>query len=78
MNKTKTIYKNGAYCTVSLYYTKRPKLHESDRIKLVIHPIGSDDLVVWMHALEAVDIINGLSRAVGDAMAEDLPLLSRD
>jgi hypothetical protein len=61
-----------------LYYTKRPKLHESDRIKLVIHPIGSDDLVVWMHALEAVDIINGLSRAVGDAMAEDLPLLSRD
>lgn len=77
MKRTKTTYKNGAYSKVELYYKKRPKLHESDRIKLTIHPIGSEDLVVWMHALEAIDIINGLSKAVGDAMADDLPLLDR-
>ena len=78
MKISKTIYKNGAYCQVNLYYKKQRGLHESDRIKLIIHPVGSDDVIVYMHALEAVDIINGLSRAVGDAMVNELPLLSRD
>lgn len=76
--KNRITYKNKAYAQAELFYNKQKGLHESDRIRLTIHPIGSEDLVVWMHALEAVDIIQMLSACVGEAMTKDLPLSSKD
>jgi hypothetical protein len=76
--KWTTEYGNGAYSEVTVYKRRVKGAHDCDRIRLRIVPEDSEPLIVYMHALEAVDIIRGLAGAVAEAMSLDLPLLSRD
>lgn len=73
-----TEYKNGARSEVAVFKKPRKGLHESDRIRLRIKPEKGKALFIWMHALEAADIIAALSHAVATAIEQDLPLSSKD
>jgi len=78
LGRFKHEYRNGAYCEVKVYAKATKNRHYSDLIELRIVPENSEPLAVYMHALEAVDIISDLSMAVGTLMSEEKPLLSKD
>lgn len=67
------IYKNGAKIRV-LYFKKKQKCQvDADRIQLIIYPKGEKHRGWLMTQMEAVDIINGLSKAILLAMEDEIP-----
>lgn len=64
-------YKNGVRIEVH-YYKKAPKgLHPVDRIKLLIFPSKGKSIGGYMMKEEAVDIIQGLIKALSFLLEDD-------
>lgn len=78
--KNRITYKNKAYIEVEVLY-KQPKnltLHDADRIRITYKGENQKPEIYYIHALEAVDLIQMLSSAVGEIITKELPLFSKD
>lgn len=79
--KTKHIYKNKAYSEVTTFKKAKKGFHPSDLIRLRVVAItdeGENGTDHYMHALEALDIINALSEAVAELVIREAPLSAKD
>lgn len=71
-------YKNKAYSEVTSFKKAKRGFHESDLIRLRIVPANGDRTEIYMHALEALDIISALSQVVAELVINDNVLSSED
>lgn len=74
----RVIYKNKAKIEVFVSKTQIKGLHNADRIKINLVSENGKGLTHFIHALEAQDIITGLSMATAELMVKELPLMSKD
>jgi hypothetical protein len=71
------IYKNKA--RIDIYYHARKQKGEvnADRIQLIIKPAGAKPRGWLMTGLEAIDIIYGLSKALGYLTEDEVPMFDK-
>lgn len=65
---------NGAWMSVQVFNEPVEGADPSDRIKLIFRSEGKNPRGYLMNAIEALQVINGLSAAIERVIREEMPL----